>query len=57
MNVVQKSITPINLLTLLVGSVVLFAFLFVPVIGPALLFGVYLLAFGALVDLLRRSSR
>ncbi len=57
MNVIQKGVQPINLLTLLLGSVVAFVCFFIPIVGPAVLFGFFLLAFGALVDLLVRSSR
>lgn len=56
-SLLRKEVAPVNLITLIVGSVVIGLCFFVPVIGPVIFFGFYLLAFGSLVDLLIRSNR
>lgn len=57
MSLLRKEVTPVNLITLIVGSVVMGLCFFVPVIGPVIFFGFFILAFGSLVDLLIRSNR
>jgi cytoskeletal protein CcmA (bactofilin family) len=57
MLMVQKNPTPLSLLTLLIGTLVVAALVFIPIIGPIVLTGFLILTFGALVDLLIRSNR
>jgi len=53
----QKSVPPVSLLTLLVGTLLVGACALVPVVGPVILIGFTVLNFGALLDLLLRANR
>lgn len=53
----RKEVPSISLLSLLLGTAVVGLCLVVPVIGPIVLLGFFVLTFGAIVDLLIRSNR
>jgi cytoskeletal protein CcmA (bactofilin family) len=56
-NLFKGERTPITLLTLVLGAVLVVALMAVPVVGPILLVGFFVLTFGALLDLLFRANR
>ena len=55
--VTKEGVSPISLLTLLVGTLIVGLCMFVPVVGPVIILGFFILTFGALVDLLLRANR
>ncbi len=56
--IVSKNETsPVSLLTLMVGVLLVGLCLFVPILGPIIIIGFFVLTFGALVDLLLRANR
>lgn len=54
---IQKEAKPISLVSLVLGVVMMGVCLVIPVVGPIVLLGFFVLTFGALVDLLIRSNR
>jgi cytoskeletal protein CcmA (bactofilin family)/uncharacterized membrane protein len=53
----NKDITAVSLAVLVIGSLLFTALLYIPIVGPIVLLGFFILQFGAMVDLLIRASR
>ena len=56
-SIIDTNHRPVNLLTLLAGTLLVGICAVVPFIGPVLLVGFFVLTFGALIDLLVRANR
>ena len=56
-SIVNDSAASVSLLRLIVGSLLVGVCILVPIVGPILLVGFFVLTFGALADLLIRASR
>lgn len=57
MSLTKSDVPSVTLLTLLLGTVITAVCFVVPVVGPVIFLGFFILTFGALIDLLIRSNR
>lgn len=56
-SIIQNEYRPVNLLTLMIGTLLVGVCMLVPFVGPVILVGFLVLTFGALIDLLLQANK